>query len=84
MTADNIKTVSYNPKLRVSEYEGLFYVEMQRMPQMMISSSMNLWEPIPDFKLYETKDEAIKVMDNMIKSEFKQYVDAICLDIKFK
>lgn len=72
--------VSYNPKLRVSEYEGLFYVEMQRIPPAMISSSMYLWEPIPNFKLYGTKCEAETVMNNLIKLDFKQQVQAKCLD----
>lgn len=76
------KQVSYQPNLRVKQYENEFYIEMQVIPRAMASSSSYPWQPIPHFKLYKRKTDAIKVMKRMIKEKFTQNVEALVINLE--
>ena len=75
------KLVDYTPELRVTEFAGKYYVEMDECLQAMPSNHIGgHWTHIPGFKLYDTRFEAEQKMQQLIDSNFK--ISASCIVIE--
>ncbi len=77
------KMIDYKPKLRVSQFSNKFFVEFDKIETVIISSQIGgNWTPVPNFKLYETRDEALSVMNNLIENNFTMSVNSLCIEFE--